>query len=59
MADIRKFFSKLWRSYSVAVIVLVKWQFATARETKAGRVVELRTDVELEVMLDAVRKGVG
>ena len=23
MADIRKFFSKLWRSYSVAVIVLV------------------------------------
>ena len=46
----------LWRSIQDG---LVKWQFATARETKAGRVVELRTDVELEIMLDAVRKGVG
>lgn len=44
----------LWRSIQDG---LVKWQFATTRDTKAGRVVELRTDVELDVMLDAVRKG--
>ena len=44
----------LWRATQDG---LLRWQFATARETKAGRVVELRADVELDAMLDAVRKG--
>lgn len=36
---------------------LLAWQFATARQTKTGRVVELRTDIDIEAMKDAVRKG--
>ncbi len=36
---------------------LLKWRFATSRQTATGRVVELRADVEVEAMLDAVRKG--
>lgn len=38
---------------------LLAWQFATARTTKTGRVVELRTDIDIEAMKDAVRKGAG
>jgi len=38
---------------------LLRWQFATARTTKTGRVVELRTDIDIEAMKDAVRKGAG
>lgn len=38
---------------------LLRWQFATARQTKTGRVVELRTDIDIEAMKDAVRKGAG
>lgn len=38
---------------------LLAWQFATARQTKTGRVVELRTDIDVEAMKDAVRKGAG
>lgn len=36
---------------------LLTWRFATSRQTATGRVVELRADVEIEAMLDAVRKG--
>jgi len=36
---------------------LLRWQFATARQTKTGRVVELRGDIDVEAMKDAVRKG--
>lgn len=38
---------------------LLRWQFATARTTKTGRVVELRTDIDVEAMKDAVVKGAG
>ena len=38
---------------------MLAWRFATARQTKTGRVVELRTDIDVEAMKDAVRKGAG
>jgi hypothetical protein len=36
---------------------LLQWQFATARETKAGRVVELRPDLSVDDMMRLVQKG--
>lgn len=36
---------------------MLRWQFATARQTRTGRVVELRTDIDVEAMKDAVQKG--
>jgi hypothetical protein len=38
---------------------LLRWQFATSRNTAAGRRVDLRLDIGIEAMKDAVRKGAG
>lgn len=38
---------------------MLAWKFATARQTKTGRVVEFRTDIDVEAMKDAVVKGAG
>lgn len=36
---------------------LIAWKFATARQTATGRRVDLRLDIGVEAMKDAVRKG--
>ena len=36
---------------------LLRWQFATARQTATGRRVDLRLDIGVEAMKDAVLKG--
>jgi hypothetical protein len=38
---------------------LLRWQFATSRNTATGRRVDLRIDIGVEAMKDAVRKGAG
>jgi hypothetical protein len=38
---------------------LLRWQFATSRQTATGRRVDLRLDIGVEAMKDAVIKGAG
>jgi hypothetical protein len=38
---------------------MLRWQFATARQTATGRRVDLREDIGIEAMKSAVRKGAG
>jgi hypothetical protein len=38
---------------------MLRWQFATARQTATGRRVDLRLDIGIEAMKDAVVKGAG
>jgi hypothetical protein len=38
---------------------MLRWQFATARQTATGRRVDLREDIGIEVMKSAVRKSAG